>query len=55
MVKKQGLDDVHAPVEDVEVPFSLKFLVIFMVLCLLALIAGLGIIAVRSGILAPLI
>ena len=54
MVKKQGLD-VHAPVEDVEVPSSLKILVIFMVLCLLALMAALGFAAVQSGILSPII
>jgi hypothetical protein len=30
MARKYELGDVHAPVEDTEVPFSLKLLVLFM-------------------------
>jgi hypothetical protein len=55
MVNKQGRDAIHAPVEDVKVPFSLKLLVIFMTLCLLALIVVLAIAAGRSGMFVPLI
>ena len=36
--KPQDLGDVHAPVEDTDVPFTLKFLVLLMILVM----GGLG-------------
>ncbi len=41
LTEKHQPGDVHAPVEDVEVPFSLKVLVMFMFLALIGLIIGL--------------
>lgn len=51
MVKKYEIGDVHEPVEDTDVPFSLKVLVIFMmgVLTLVSII--IAVIANSLGVL----
>lgn len=52
MADKKKVGDVHAPVEDVEVPLSLKLLVLIMVLALSGLITLVVLWASRLGILA---
>lgn len=47
--KPHDLGDVHAPVEDTDVPFTLKLLVIIMVLIMIGLIVYLW--AVTRGLL----
>jgi hypothetical protein len=49
--RKYGIGDVHAPVEDTEVPLNLKVLVLFMIGVLLGLAALLGILANNLGLL----
>ena len=40
MAKKYQVGDVHAPVEDLEVPFGLKLLVFFMFIMLIGIFAA---------------
>jgi hypothetical protein len=51
--RKYDIGDVHAPVEDTEVPLSLKLLVLFMIGLLASLGALLGILASGLGLLRP--
>lgn len=51
MTKRHESGDVHAPVEDTDVPFSLKVLVILMIAGLLGLAAILLLMANQMGLL----
>jgi hypothetical protein len=51
--RKYGVGDVHAPVEDTEVPLSLKLLVLFMIGVLASLGALLFVLANYLGLLQP--
>jgi hypothetical protein len=45
MTKKYEVGDVHAPVEDTDVPFSLKLLVVLMIASLITVAFLVGLIA----------
>jgi hypothetical protein len=45
--KPKDLGDVHAPVEDTDVPFTLKMLVVIMLVTLVGLGVLIGMIALR--------
>jgi hypothetical protein len=51
--RKYEIGDVHAPVEDTEVPLSLKLLVLFMIGVLMSLGALLAVLANYLGLLRP--
>jgi hypothetical protein len=51
MTKRYEAGDVHAPVEDIDVPFGLKVLVVFMIVFLVALTIALVLAAERLGLL----
>jgi hypothetical protein len=52
LAKKFETGDVHAPVEDVEVPFGLKILVVMLCALLLGLAIGLALTADQLGVLS---
>ena len=51
MARKYEIGDVHAPVEDVDVPLSLKILVLMMLFIVTGAITLLAFVLERSGLL----